>query len=202
MKNLKFQSAIFLKSFLNLNEINIHSGLEIICLGYSNTGKSTLINVLCNQNKLSRVSKSPGRTQLINFFQINKNFRIIDFPGYGYSKFHKNFSVIWIKKIKEYIKKRKMIIGAIIIVDIKFFFKKIDLDIINFLNKKNIEIIILLNKCDKINYNLRCTKYILAQKKLELLNVSASVQLFSSLKKIGILKLKNSLNNLYFRKNK
>lgn len=200
MKNLNFNSANFLKSFLNVREVDIYSGIEVVCLGYSNVGKSTLINVLCNQKKLSRVSKLPGRTQLINFFSINKNFRIIDFPGYGYSTFNKNFSVIWIKKIKEYLKLRKIVIGAIILVDINFFFKKIDLEIINFLNKRNINIIILLNKCDKINYSLRYKKYILAKKKLALSNISASIQLFSSVKKIGISELKNILNNLYFQK--
>ncbi|MCW5197555.1 ribosome biogenesis GTP-binding protein YihA/YsxC [Buchnera aphidicola] len=199
MQNLNFNSTIFFKSFLNVSDINIHSGIEVICLGYSNTGKSTLINVLCEKKKLSRVSKSPGRTQLINFFKINENFRIIDFPGYGYSKFNKNSSSIWINKIKEYVKFRNIIVGVVIIVDIKFFFKKIDLEIMSFLNKKNIKIIILLNKCDKINYNLRYKKYILAKKELKKLKICASVQLFSSLKKIGILKLKTILNDLYFK---
>ncbi|CAL4322711.1 putative GTP-binding protein EngB [Buchnera aphidicola (Chaitophorus sp. 3695)] len=200
MKNLNFHSAIFLKSFLNIYDINIYSGIEVACLGYSNTGKSTLINVLCDQKKLSRVSKSPGRTQLINFFQIHENFRIIDFPGYGYSKFSKNFSMIWIQKIKEYLKLRKIVVGVIIIVDINFFFKKIDLEIMNFLNKMNVKIIILLNKCDKINYNLRYKKYILAKKILSCLKIVASVQLFSSVKKIGVLELKNILNNLYIER--
>ncbi|CAL4322671.1 putative GTP-binding protein EngB [Buchnera aphidicola (Periphyllus testudinaceus)] len=197
MKLLNFNSISFLKSFSYVKDIDINFGSEIALIGYSNTGKSTLINVLFNKKKISRVSKFPGSTQLINFFQINNSFRIIDLPGYGYSKFSKQFKLKWIKEIKKYLLYRKCLIGVIILVDINFFFKKIDLKMLHIIKKKKIKIIILLNKSDKINNFLKKEKYILAKKKILSLNIKADIQVFSSLKKIGISKLKNKINNLY-----
>ncbi|NIG99267.1 MAG: ribosome biogenesis GTP-binding protein YsxC [Buchnera aphidicola (Periphyllus acericola)] len=200
MKLLNFNSFSFLKSFSCIKEIDINFGFEIACIGYSNVGKSTLINVLSNKKKLSRVSKLPGSTQLINFFNIFDNFRIIDFPGYGYSKFSKQSQLKWVEEIKKFISYRKYLIGVIILVDINFFFKKNDLEIMNVLNKKKIKIIILLNKCDKINNFLKNEKYILAKKKILSLKIKADIQIFSSFKKIGILQLKKKINSLYIKK--
>ncbi|WP_343183423.1 ribosome biogenesis GTP-binding protein YihA/YsxC [Buchnera aphidicola] len=197
MKILNFNTFSFLKSFSSVKDINIHFGSEIALIGYSNTGKSTLINVLSNKKKMSRVSKYPGSTQLINFFTLNNGFRFIDLPGYGYSKFSKKVKLKWINEVKKYLLSRIFLIGVIILVDINFFFKKIDLEIIKLLKKKKINIIILLNKSDKINNSLKKEKYLIAKKKLLSLNIKAKILIFSSFKKIGILKLKKIINNLY-----
>ncbi|CAL4322643.1 ribosome biogenesis GTP-binding protein YihA/YsxC [Buchnera aphidicola] len=202
MNFLDFYSTFFIKSFQNVNQINIHSGFEVAFLGYSNTGKSTLINILSNKKKLSRVSKFPGSTQLINFFQVNQKFRIVDFPGYGYSYFKKARKLNFFHEIKKYLFFRKFLIGVVILVDINFFFKRYDLEIMNILNYKKINFLILLNKCDQLNFSLRRKKYFLAKNELSSLKISENLQLFSSLKKIGIFELKKMLNSWYFKFNK
>jgi GTP-binding protein len=199
MKPLNFNSINFIKSFLNFNQINIYSGCEIALLGYSNTGKSTLINTLSNNKRISRVSKFPGSTQLINFFKINQeDYRIVDFPGYGYSSYMKFMKVSWLKEIKKYLSLRLCLIGVVLVVDIRFLFKKKDLEIINFLNKKKINFIILLNKCDQISFSLRKKRYFFVKNEISFVNVSTVVQLFSSFKKIGIEELKETLKKWYF----
>ncbi|CAL4322740.1 ribosome biogenesis GTP-binding protein YihA/YsxC [Buchnera aphidicola] len=205
MKILNFDLTFFMKSFINIDQINIHVGNEIAFLGYSNSGKSTLVNSLSNKKKLSRVSKFPGSTKLINFFNVDNKCRIVDFPGYGYSSFYKRKKINWLREIKKYLFYRKCLIGVVLLVDINFFFKENDLIIINILNKKKINFIILLNKCDKLSFFLRKKKYISAQEKIISLKISPCIQIFSSFKKIGIFELKKTLSNWYsdvYKKNK
>ncbi|NIH16548.1 MAG: ribosome biogenesis GTP-binding protein YsxC [Buchnera aphidicola (Periphyllus lyropictus)] len=197
MKKFNFSSFSFFKSFSRLNSINFYSGLEIALLGYSNVGKSTLINVLSNKKKLSRVSKLPGSTQLINCFKNDRNFKILDLPGYGYSSFIKSKKINWKKDIKHFFSFRKTLIGVIILIDIRFIIKKNDMDMIYFFYKKNIKMVILLNKCDKINFSLRIKKYNLLINKLNFLNFLPKIIIFSSLKKIGLFELKKILINWY-----
>lgn len=104
MSIINYNKTFFLKSISKISDINIEYGIEIAFIGYSNSGKSSAINSLANQKKLARCSKTPGCTQLINFFQVISNFRIVDLPGYGYAKCPISIKLKWEKLIYSYLK--------------------------------------------------------------------------------------------------
>ncbi|ANZ22627.1 GTP-binding protein [Buchnera aphidicola (Diuraphis noxia)] len=198
MHLLNYHKTKFLKSYSKTNDIEIQDGIEIGFFGYSNSGKSSVINSLTNQKKLARFSKIPGRTQLINVFEVVSGFRIVDLPGYGYSEvplFLKNK----IKKmIYNYLEKRTQLKCLVLLMDIRHPFKVLDQDIINIAIYNKIFVLVLLNKCDKFKKNQQRIQLCKVYKKLHvLLKKSFQVQLFSSLKKIGIKELKLNLNTFY-----
>ncbi|WP_343182415.1 ribosome biogenesis GTP-binding protein YihA/YsxC [Buchnera aphidicola] len=197
--NLKYQSIQFLTSFADVKYINITDiGIEVACIGYSNVGKSTLINCLARNNKLSRFSKYPGRTKLINFFMIDKNFRLVDLPGYGYSKFCKceikNFNLV-----VRYIKYRKCLKIVILVIDIRRLLRPFDVKMLFLLKLYNIQCIVLLNKCDKLNTLYQKKKIHLLNKEINSINPFSFSILFSSFKKVGLHILYNYIDNIIFK---
>ena len=109
MSIINYNKTFFLKSISKISDINIEHGIEIAFIGYSNSGKSSAINFLTNQKKLARCSKKPGCTQLINFFQVISNFRIVDLPGYGYANCPISIKLTWERLIYNYLKQRKFL---------------------------------------------------------------------------------------------
>jgi len=200
VNSINYNQTVFLKSFSNTTNIDIKNGIEIPFVGYSNSGKSSAINSLANHKKLARSSKTPGRTQLINFFEVVSNFRIVDLPGYGYSK----FSIL--KKLKSqnilynYLSKRKQIKGLVLLMDIRHPLKILDQKIINISVKRNIPILILLTKCDKLTTSQKNFQFKIVNKKLIQLLDTFQIEFFSSLKRIGIKKLELKLN-FWYKKN-
>jgi len=197
LKLLDYKKTSFLKSYVNISDIDIQYGIEIAFIGYSNSGKSTVINTLTKQKKISRSSKTPGRTQLINFFEIVPNFRIVDLPGYGYANAPLLIREKWQKNTYDYLKKRNQIKGFVFLMDIRYPFKKLDYIIIDIAKKRNTSILVLLNKCDKLKKYQQKIQFNKAFKELQFLLNSFEIELFSSFKKIGIKKLKFQLNNWY-----
>lgn len=197
MNVLDYTKTRFLKSYSKITDIEIQDGIEIVFIGYSNSGKSSAINALTNQKKLSRFSKTPGRTQLINFFEIVSGFRIVDLPGYGYAKTPLLVRQKWQKKIYDYLEKRDQIKGLVLLMDIRRPLKILDQKIINIAINKNISVFILLNKCDKMKGFQQKMQLHQVYEKLHLLLNSFEIELFSSLKKIGIDKLKLKLHYWY-----
>ena len=123
---------------------------EVAFFGRSNVGKSSLLNQLCNRKNLCRVSKTPGRTTTINFFNIGDRLILVDLPGYGYAKRSIKERVSWMKNIKQYFCHRDNLCLVCILIDSRHGMKPIDLDIIEFLYQNNIEYQIILTKSDKI----------------------------------------------------
>jgi len=195
--DLDYNKTFFLKSYSKIIDIDIHDGYEIPFLGYSNSGKSSVINALTNRKQLARFSKTPGRTQLINFFQVCPGFRIVDLPGYGYTQVPIFIKKKWQKIIVNYLKKRNQIKTFVLIMDIRYPLKKLDQNIINIAMKKKVFIIILLNKCDKLKMQNRQKQFNIVYKQLKLFLNFFEVLLFSSHKKIGISQFKLILNNFY-----
>ncbi|CAL4322227.1 ribosome biogenesis GTP-binding protein YihA/YsxC [Buchnera aphidicola] len=192
--NLNYHSISFLKSFLKFKKININIGSEIALLGYSNVGKSTLINALSNNKRLSKTSKNPGQTKLINFFKINKFFRIVDLPGYGYSKNSKKVQKKYNLEVNKYIKNRFCLFGVILLMDIRNPLKIIDIDYLKISLKKKLKILILLNKVDKIkNFKRKLIFKYVSFKIYKKFNKKIKICFFSFKEKIFINKLKNKI---------
>jgi len=126
---------------------------EYAFIGRSNVGKSSLINYLCNKKKLAKTSSKPGKTQLINHFLINKNWHIVDLPGYGYASTSKKNKKQFQKLISEYFKKRKQLINAYLLIDIRHKIQDVDLTFIKWLIQYYVSFSLVFTKSDKLKKN-------------------------------------------------
>ena len=148
MKVIK--NAVFLKSESELENYKGFDLPEIILVGRSNVGKSSFINMLSNNSKLAKVSATQGKTKLVNFFLINKEFVLVDLPGYGYAEASKLEQQRWTKMINTYLETSKKIKNAILVVDIRHTPTKQDVQMLDYLTFSNIPVTIVATKYDKI----------------------------------------------------
>ena len=179
---MNFNKTKFMKSASNISESPDDIGAEVAFVGRSNSGKSSAINVITNQKNLARISKTPGRTQLINFFEIEEMQRLVDLPGYGYAKTSKKQQKEWGFMISEYVKYRQTLRGIILIIDIRRGIMELDHAFLDFYLPLNKPLHILLTKSDKLKKQA-CRKSFDSVRSI--VDSVASVQLFSSLKKSG-----------------
>lgn len=142
---------------------------EYAFIGRSNVGKSSLINMLTNNKNLAKTSSRPGKTQLINHFLINKNWHLVDLPGYGYAKVSKTTKAKFQQFITDYFESREQLICAFVLVDIRHEPQKIDLEFIEYLGESEIPFCIIFTKADKIGKNV-IQKNVAAYKKNLLAN--------------------------------
>ena len=150
------ENSTFIGSYPSFESLPEDAGSEIAFCGRSNCGKSSVLNAITNNKKLAKTSKTPGRTQSINVFEIDKNkqFKIIDLPGYGYAIVSKSIRADWGVSIDNYLNKRKCLKALVIIMDIRHPLKEDDLTLINWCEANNLPLIVLLNKSDKLSKNL------------------------------------------------
>ena len=127
-----------------------HHEREIAFVGASNAGKSSAINALSNNKKLAKVSKTPGKTKLFNFFKCSQGY-IVDFPGYGYSKVSKVQKKEWSKEIPKYFQRRDNLIGVLIFTDIRHPMKESDLEMVSMLVDLKLPFMVVLTKSDKVS---------------------------------------------------
>ena len=128
---------------------------EICFLGKSNVGKSSLLNALTNNKKMARVSSTPGCTKLINFFDVDNKFRLVDAPGYGYHKNSMEADRLFSKMMNEYLKERKNVEAFVLLVDSRHKLSDDDIDCFNMLIEANKEIIVVATKADKLNQKMK-----------------------------------------------
>ena len=130
-------------------------GVELAICGRSNSGKSSVLNMLANQKKLAKTSNTPGRTQSINFFYVNEDSskKLVDLPGYGYAKASKKMQKEWGQQITKYMASRKSLRGIILIMDARHPLQESDLNFIAWCEQYNLPMQILLNKSDKLSKN-------------------------------------------------
>jgi GTP-binding protein len=147
---MRIRSAEFLRSSAEVKSLPPESLPEYAFMGRSNVGKSSLINMLCSNQKLAKVSSAPGKTITINHFLVNKAWYLADFPGYGYARRAKEMRSQWTQFISEYISKRKNLATVFILIDISIPPQGKDIDFIDFTGSKNIPLVILLTKSDKV----------------------------------------------------
>jgi GTP-binding protein len=128
---------------------------EIAFAGRSNVGKSSLINVLVNRKNLVRTSSTPGRTQLINFFDVNDAFTLVDLPGYGFAKVPLEVKKQWGPMIETYLSSRSNLRGVVLILDIRRVPGKDDLQMLAWLRTFGVPPLLVVTKCDKVSKNER-----------------------------------------------
>jgi GTP-binding protein len=148
---MKITSAQFLTSATKPSQYPLSDLPEIAFVGRSNVGKSSLINTLVNRKRLAKTSSTPGRTQLINFFDINKQICFVDLPGYGYAKVPKSVKKEWGPMIETYLSTRKTLKGVVVIMDIRRIPRQEEMNLINWLNHFSIASILVLTKQDKLS---------------------------------------------------
>jgi GTP-binding protein len=147
---MKISSIEFLGSFTKLEQCPKPDKPEYAFIGRSNVGKSSLINAITGRKSLARVSKTPGKTQTINVFEIDEQWRLIDLPGYGYAKVSQKQREQWDQMIINYLSFRTNLVTAFVLVDGRIPPQKVDLEFINRLGKKHIPFVILFTKWDKV----------------------------------------------------
>ena len=145
------KSAEFVKSVSNFNDIYKSEYKEVAFVGRSNVGKSSLINFMTNNSKLAKTSSLPGRTRLINYFLINKEFLLVDLPGYGYAKASKETQASWGSLLENYLKKSQNLKAVYMLLDIRHLPNENDKQMIKFLYYYNIPTIFVLTKADKLS---------------------------------------------------
>jgi GTP-binding protein len=184
-KTIHLSKATFTISAPDIRKLPEDSGIEVAFAGRSNAGKSSALNTLTNQKGLARTSKTPGRTQLINVFEIDNNKRLIDLPGYGFAKVPLEMKKKWQKALGEYLEKRESLKGLVVLMDIRHPLKDLDMDLIEWAVDGNLPVLSLLTKCDKLSQGKRSTEVLKVKKILGSLNGDIKVQAFSSLKRTG-----------------
>lgn len=142
-------SAEFLTSASSLVDCPQDSIPEIAFIGRSNSGKSSCLNRITGTKSLARVSKTPGRTQLINFFTTSYHGRLVDLPGYGYAKVSKQKQAEWGHAVDQYLKDRSNLIGLVLIIDSRHQPQPLDLEMLEWCRGQQLPLLILLNKVDK-----------------------------------------------------
>ncbi|MDX2367794.1 MAG: ribosome biogenesis GTP-binding protein YihA/YsxC [Colwellia sp.] len=182
---IHLSKATFTISAPDIRKLPEDSGIEVAFAGRSNAGKSSALNTLTNQKGLARTSKTPGRTQLINVFEIGDNKRLIDLPGYGFAKVPLEMKKKWQAALGEYLEKRQSLKGLVVLMDIRHPLKDLDMDLIEWAVDGDLPVLALLTKCDKLSQGKRSTEVLKVKKVLDALNGDVRVQAFSSLKRTG-----------------
>lgn len=182
---IHLSKATFTISAPDIRKLPEDSGIEVAFAGRSNAGKSSALNTLTNQKGLARTSKTPGRTQLINVFEIAENKRLIDLPGYGFAKVPLEMKNKWQKALGEYLEKRESLKGLVVLMDIRHPLKDLDMDLIEWAVDSELPVLALLTKADKLSQGKRSAEVLKVEKTLSSLNGNIKVQAFSSLKRTG-----------------
>ncbi len=184
--NPVYHQAKFLISASQLSETPEDQGKEVAFAGRSNAGKSSAINALTRQNNLARISKTPGRTQLLNFFEIDEQRKFVDLPGYGYAKVPLDVKKKWHKMMESYLGERNALCGIILVMDVRHPLTDFDMQMIEWCEYTRLPLHILLTKADKLKYGAAKNTLLRVQKELQAVDVEVTLQLFSSLKKTGL----------------
>jgi GTP-binding protein len=180
---INFNRATFLTSAAKLHQCPPDSGAEVAFCGRSNAGKSSAINTLTRQRKLARASKTPGRTQLINFFELSEQLRLVDLPGYGYAKVPTALKEHWHEHLDEYLRNRECLKGLILMMDIRHPLKDFDKMMLDWSQSASMPMHILLTKADKLKRGPRNSALF---KTRDALPENVSIQLFSSTEPLGL----------------
>ncbi|MCI0507899.1 MAG: ribosome biogenesis GTP-binding protein YihA/YsxC [Gammaproteobacteria bacterium] len=180
-----YRRARFLISAGKLSQLPEDRGFEVAFAGRSNAGKSSAINVLTGNQQLARTSKTPGRTQLINYFYLDESRRLVDLPGYGYAKVAKEVKQQWDALLDDYLRNRQSLKGLILLMDSRHPMKEFDVQLIRWCDTAHLPLHILLTKCDKLTKGAASNTLQGVKAQLRDLMPQASLQLFSALKKTG-----------------
>jgi GTP-binding protein len=192
-----YTKAQFLVSAARVKQLPEDEGYEVAFAGRSNAGKSSALNCLTHVRQLARTSKTPGRTQLINLFNLDDNRRLVDLPGYGYASVALEIKQNWQKTLAHYFEVRQCLRGVILLMDSRHPLKELDEMMIGWSIERGIPVHILLTKSDKLSKSDVKNTLFKVKKRYELFEGLVSAQSFSSLKKEGLPELITQLNQWY-----
>lgn len=183
---LNFQPTKFITSAANIRQLPEDVGVEIAFAGRSNAGKSSALNTLTRQKSLARTSKTPGRTQLINVFEVAPQKRLIDLPGYGYAKVPLAVKEKWQRALSEYLQQRKSLRGLVLLMDIRHPYRDTDQELLHWATDCNIPVLVLLTKADKLKAGQRKSTLLKAREAALVFGDNVQVEAFSSLNQLGL----------------
>ncbi len=178
----QYPEARFLTSANSIKQFVPDSGAEVAVAGRSNAGKSSAINVIVNRRQFARTSKSPGRTQLVNFFSLRDEQRLVDLPGSGFARVAESVRRHWGELLAEYFKVRGSLGGMMLIVDIRRQLTDFDRQMIAFAESVDVPVHILLTKADKLKRGQAANALLVVRREV---GERATVQHFSALKRQG-----------------
>jgi GTP-binding protein len=193
-----YRQAHYTISATQLSELPADNGIEVAFAGRSNAGKSSAINTITDQKSLARISKTPGRTQMINFFALDDTRALVDLPGYGYAKVPEKMKIRWQQTLGKYLETRQALRGLMLMMDIRHPLKEFDIQMIKWANQSKLSVHILLTKADKLKSGAAKASLHKVTTELKKLDLDASVQLFSSLKNTGKDEAINQLNHWFY----
>jgi GTP-binding protein len=175
----------FMKGAYHLDQLPDDSGREIVIAGRSNVGKSSALNTIAGVRSLARTSKTPGRTQEINFFDLGDDRRIVDLPGYGYAKVSDTKKRHWGKALEEYLASRESLVGMVLLMDIRHPLRDFDLMMLDWCRHTQMPVYVMLTKADKLSRGRAMGTLQSVRSKLKDYPLDG-IQLFSSLKRTGV----------------
>jgi len=162
------------------------SEAEVAFAGRSNAGKSSAINTITRNNKLARIGKTPGRTQLINHFLVSEGHYLVDLPGYGYAAVSKAKQKVWQSAMFNYLTRRESLQGLVVVMDIRRPLQDSDWHMIDIQQQSAADLHVLLTKSDKVSKNIARSTLMQVSGELERAGIEATVQDFSALKEQGV----------------
>ncbi len=195
LDKVNFRAAEFLTSASKLHQCPADEGWEVAFAGRSNAGKSSAINTLTGNHKLARTSKTPGRTQLLNFFSLSDNQRLVDLPGYGYAKVPEAVKREWTEQLEAYLEQRESLRGMVIMMDARRPLQEFDQVMVDWATAAHMPVHILLTKSDKLKKGPANNALLQTRKRLTEHEDLVSIQLFSALKGTGLKELESTLNS-------
>ena len=193
MRAMHYNQATFVTSAANLAACPPESLAEVAFAGRSNAGKSSAINAITNQTRLARISKTPGRTQLINFFGLAEGRFLVDLPGYGFAKVPLSVKNKWQEELEKYLRRRQVLCGLVLLSDIRHPLKEFDRMMIDWAVQSGLPLHLLLTKSDKLKRGAAQNTLLAVQKELKPFS-NVTVQLFSSLKNGGVTEVRAKLD--------
>lgn len=192
-----YNQAEFMLSVANLDQLPVDLGFEVAIVGRSNAGKSSVLNQLTQNKSLARVSKTPGRTQHINLFDLGSDRRLADLPGYGYAKVPPSVKKQWEQLLDNYLRTRECLQGLVVVMDIRHPFKEFDHQLLTWSSQCDLPVHILLNKADKLTTNHANQTLKSVPASIANYHNKITYQAFSALKGIGIKELRECLDQWF-----
>ncbi|MGF1738839.1 ribosome biogenesis GTP-binding protein YihA/YsxC [Photobacterium satsumensis] len=194
---LNYRNTGFITSAPTIRHLPNDTGVEIAFAGRSNAGKSSALNRITDQKSLARTSKTPGRTQLINMFEVIPGCNLIDLPGYGYAQVPLEMKLKWQESLGEYLQKRECLQGLVVLMDIRHPLKDLDQQMIMWAIESRLPVLVLLTKADKLKSGARKQQLMKVRDSVKTFGGDVQVEAFSSLKGIGVDQVRRKLDEWF-----
>ena len=182
----RYSATRFLTSVHEFRQLPPERGAEVAFAGRSNAGKSSALNAITRQKALARISKTPGRTQLINFFQVEEDRYLVDLPGYGYAKVPEAMRRHWQRVLERYLGERRVLRGLFLLMDIRHPLTRLDRQLLDWCRQRRLPVHILLTKADKLKRGAALATLQTVRRSLAADYPLVSLQLFSAIEGTGL----------------